>query len=134
MKLFNEEQQVLDSLLSEWYVEVERFHINASTVFKDKGKMYDRESPVWERIAFPEGFVQELRKKIDRLRQLFAVNGLESIRWDEVLEELKDIHNYSAMCGAIVVMKQGRMEDEPEYKGMVHLIEEQQEELKGGSQ
>ncbi len=108
MKLFEEEQEVLDTLLEEWYSKVEEFHAEASRVFQGKGKMYDRESPVWERIMFPDGFVQELRKKVDRLRQLLAVNGGEDVRWEEVLEELGDVHNYTAMFGAIIYMLEAR--------------------------
>lgn len=108
MKLFHEEQEVLDALLKEWYEGVERFHLNASKVFQGKGKMYDRESPVWERIFFPHGFVQELRKKTDRLRQLLSTNDGEEVQWEDVLEELRDIHNYTSMFGAIIHMLESR--------------------------
>jgi len=107
-KLFAEEQEVLDRVLNEWYISMRDFHEGAAAVFLDKGRMYDRESPVWERIAFPRGFVQELRKKTDRLRQLLSVDGGEAIRWDDVLEELKDVHNYASMFGAIIYMVRRR--------------------------
>jgi len=107
-KLFREEQEVLNRVLNEWYISMRDFQEGAAKVFSAKGKMYDRESPVWERITFPHGFVQELRKKTDRLRQLLSIDDGESIQWDDVLEELKDIHNYTAMFGAIIHMVRRR--------------------------
>lgn len=113
-KLFGEEQKVLDGLLLEWYESIQRVTEEMNNIFGDKGKMYDRESPVWERIRFPHGFVQELRKKTDRLRQLLSgyVDGsLEGVNWgmrDGVLEELVDIANYARMLGGLIIMLQKR--------------------------
>lgn len=104
-KLFVEEQEVLDTLLAEWYEKIKSFTQDADGIFSEKGKMYDRTSPVWERIRFPHGFVQELRKKTDRVDQLLEhyANGGE-VKWEEVLEELGDIFNYSRMLGALITM------------------------------
>jgi hypothetical protein len=113
-KLFTAEQELLDRLLEAWYASMEEFTKRADGVFSDKGKQYDRESPVWERVRFPHGFVQELRKKTDRLRQLladydpskpFAENGVDWSFDEGVLEELVDIMNYSRMMGALILMK-----------------------------
>lgn len=104
-KLFEEEQDVLDALLAEWYEEIKSFTQGADGIFSEKGKMYDRTSPVWERIRFPHGFVQELRKKTDRVDQL--LEGYEEgkeVRWEEVSEELGDIFNYSRMFGSLITM------------------------------
>jgi hypothetical protein len=109
-KLFIEEQEVLDRLLEEWYGAMHQFTEAAEGVFSEKGKVYDRESPVWERVRFPHGFVQELRKKADRLNQQLATydGTMESVDWSlegGVLEELIDVMNYARMMGAIVGMK-----------------------------
>lgn len=100
MKLFNEEQVVLDALLVEWRDTMDAITKRADGIFSDKALQYDRTNPVWERIAWPEGFVQELRKKIDRLKQLLEANGSEP-KWSEIEEELCDILNYSRMFAAI---------------------------------
>jgi hypothetical protein len=76
--------------------------------------MYDRLSPVWERIQFPHGFIQEIRKKADRLTQLLADFDFNApwpcgVNWGfegGVLEELVDIFNYARMMGGIIIMKQ----------------------------
>jgi len=118
MKLFIEEQKVLDLLLAEWYEEVKGFQEDANGVFSEKGKMYDRSSPVWERINFPHGFVQELKKKIDRLSQLldgYDPNDFFSVQWSEVEEETGDVHIYSAMFGGLIRMLLAR---EAEKKGI----------------
>lgn len=130
-KLFPEEQTVLDTLLAEWYEEIKSFTEGADAIFSEKGKMYDRTSPVWERIRFPHGFVQELRKKIDRLDQLLEpYDRNEPVRWGEILEELGDILNYSRMDGALIAMYLVRQEclDEPKdepYKGTRVLTDRQ---------
>ena len=113
-KLFVEEQRVLDTLLAEWYEEIKSFTQDADGIFSAKGKMYDRTSPVWERIRFPHGFVQELRKKTDRVDQLLEhyANGGE-VKWDEVSEELGDIFNYSRMLGALIIMYLSRKDESP---------------------
>jgi len=111
-KLFEEEQGVLDALLAEWYEEIKSFTQSADGIFSAKGKMYDRTSPVWERIRFPHGFVQELRKKTDRVDQLLEGYETGEVTWDDVLEELGDILNYSRMFGALISMYLYR-KDEP---------------------
>lgn len=111
-KLFAEEQTVLDTLLAEWYEEIKSFTEGADAIFSEKGKMYDRTSPVWERIRFPHGFTQELRKKIDRLDQLLEpYDRNEVVRWGEILEELGDILNYARMDGALIAMYLIRQEE-----------------------
>jgi len=111
-KLFEEEQGVLDTLLAEWYEEIKSFTQDADGIFSAKGKMYDRTSPVWERIRFPHGFVQELRKKTDRVDQLLEHYETGEVMWEDVLEELADIFNYSRMFGALITMYLTR-KDEP---------------------
>lgn len=121
MKLFIEERALLGSMLQEWYEGMDGFSKAADGIFSEKGKMYDRESPVWERIRFPHGFVQELRKKTDRLTQLLsdyneggaAAAGGPQVNWDEVLEELRDIYNYSRMFGSLIEMSQQRAKIDP---------------------
>lgn len=110
-KLFEEEQEVLDALLAEWYEEIKSFTQGADGIFSEKGKMYDRTSPVWERIRFPHGFVQELRKKTDRVDQLLERYDYDNgVKWDEVSEELGDIFNYARMLGALITMYLSRRE------------------------
>lgn len=106
-KLFLEEEMVIKSLLGRWYGQIERFTEIMDGIFSEKGKLYDRKSPVWERIHFPYGFIQELRKKTDRLDQLltdYDPNDLSTVKWTEVSEELIDVANYARMFGALVDM------------------------------
>jgi hypothetical protein len=101
---FTEEQKALAALLKEWYAGIEEFTEVANGVFSDKAKQYDRISPVWHRIEWPGGFVQELRKKTDRLTQLLANYNhslVDSYKQDAIEEELVDIINYSRMMAAI---------------------------------
>lgn len=110
-KLFREEQRLLEGLLESWYNRIKEFTEKADGVFSAKGKQYDRESPVWERVRFPHGFVQELRKKTDRINQLLAdydPDDMDSVDWSfasGVLEELLDVMNYARMLGALIIMK-----------------------------
>lgn len=109
---FPEEQQALKGLLNEWYDALKAFTERANGIFTAKAAHYDRISPVWHRIEWPRGFVQELRKKTDRLAQLLAgfreddVDG--SVDWDAVDDELLDILNYARMAGGINEMVRRR--------------------------
>ncbi len=112
-KLFKIAQRVLERLLEDWYDAQHQFTEQAYKVFGEKGQQYDRESPVWERIKFPHGFVQEVVKKADRLKQLLANYDHTQpwpcgVNWGYeggVLEELIDIFNYSRMMAGIIIMK-----------------------------
>ena len=110
-KLFKKEQSLLEELLDYWYEAMKLFTKYADGIFSTKGKQYDRESPVWERVRFPRGYVQELRKKTDRVNQLLADyqdGSMENVDWSQesgVLEELIDIMNYSRMFGGLIIMK-----------------------------
>lgn len=104
MKLFEEEQEVLSKLLDEWYAEINEATKQADGIFSAKAKLYDKSSPVWERIAWPLGFMQELRKKTDRLVQLYESDKPFNEVVRDVNEELIDIMNYARMCAALNVM------------------------------
>lgn len=105
-KLFMEERMVTQSLLARWYKGITRFTEIMDGIFSEKGKLYDRKSPVWHRIHFPHGFVQELRKKTDRIDQLLTDwDGFPGdVNWVEVQEELIDVANYARMFGALIDM------------------------------
>lgn len=112
MKLFDEERKVLEDLLREWYAAMKDVQKGMDLIFSTKAKLYDKDSPVWERIRWPHGFVQEIRKKSDRIDQLLGANGgfeVSEVRWDEVEEELLDIANYCRMFAAITRMVQKRL-------------------------
>jgi hypothetical protein len=122
-KLFDAEQAVLDYELAKWYEAIKEFTRTADGIFSEKGKLYDRKSPVWERIRFPHGFVQELEKKTDRLWQLLDTysesnpsGSLGLSTWAEVQEELRDICNYSRMFGALTAMVLEEGEKSPQLK------------------
>jgi len=106
---FKEEQTVLSSLLAEWYDAMREVAVLGDGVFSEKARHYDRISPVWHRIGWPDGFVQELRKKSDRVEQLLQPGNGE-VNWDEVNEELVDIANYSKMFHALNLMVERRKE------------------------
>ena len=99
---FSEERAVVDALINEWYAAMHEVAEIGNKIFSEKAKHYDRISPVWHRIEWPGGFVQELRKKIDRVDQLLQPNG--GIDWNEVNEELTDIMMYSNMFHALNLM------------------------------
>jgi len=112
MKLFDEERKVLEALLKEWYATMKEVQGSMDGIFNAKAKLYDRSSPVWERIRWPFGFVQEIEKKSDRIDQLLGANGdliVSEVKWDEVEEELLDIANYCRMFAAITRMVQKRL-------------------------
>lgn len=101
---FREEQEVLAELLDEWYRLIGDFTEEANVLFTEKAQQYDQVSPVWHRIAWPEGFVQELRKKTDRLTQLLAnydPSAPHTYKQSDIDEELRDILNYARMMAAI---------------------------------
>ena len=101
MKLFNEEQVVLAKLLDEWYAELNIVTDEANGIFSAKAQQYDKDSPVWERIKWPHGFVQELRKKTDRVSQLLETDKPFADVAEDVNEELIDIMNYARMFAAL---------------------------------
>ena len=109
---FPEEKKALATLLEEWYAGVKTFTEKCNAIFTEKAKQYDQESPVWHRIEWPHGFVGELRKKTDRVSQLLAnfdpKDPAGSVKWDEVNEELADIHNYARMMGSLNNMVKDR--------------------------
>lgn len=112
--MFPEEYELLGELLDEWYEGMRVFTEECNGIFSDKAEQYDRESPVWRRISWPDGFVQEMRKKVDRLKQLLSTydkKDFDSVRWDALQEELADIVNYARMFGALNLMWKRRMEE-----------------------
>lgn len=112
MKLFEEEKRLHENILNEWYEAIEAFTDRMNVIFDDKAKLYDRASPVWERIDWPGGFVHEINKKANRIRQLFNSyrpdDPMDSVKWSEVNEELADIANYCRMLAAINAMMRRR--------------------------
>jgi len=112
-KLFKEQQEVLDTLLTEWYEAIKAFTQKQDGIFSAKGRMYDRSSPMWEHVRFPHGFVGEIRKKLNRVDQLLDSWEDNTVSWEDVLEELGDILNYDRMLGALICMYVARMELPP---------------------
>lgn len=113
MPLFPKERRLLEELLDEWYRGVEEATEVADGIFSEKGQMYDRENPAWDRMKWPEGFVHEITKKGNRVEQLFSFNE-EDIDWDEVNEELTDILNYCRMLISLNNMMRRRTADGPD--------------------
>lgn len=112
MKLFSEEKDLLADLLDEWYNAVKAFTNDMNRIFTEKGKQYDRESPVWERMKWPWGFTHEITKKANRVEQLLSAfdhsDPINSVDWDEINEELVDIANYCRMLGGVTMMMRVR--------------------------
>ena len=108
MLLFDEERKVLKKLLDEWYKDVKAITEDANVIFSAKGKMYDRESPVWKRMKWPWGFMQEISKKANRVEQMLSADGPD---WDEIEEELIDILNYCRMFAGVTRMVRRREEE-----------------------
>lgn len=113
-KLFEEEKRLHERILSEWYEAIELFTDRMDGIFSNKAKLYDKASPVWERVQWPGGFVHEITKKGNRVEQLFngfdANDAMDSVNWSEINEELADIANYCRMLAAINAMMRRRQE------------------------
>ena len=111
MALFPEEKNVLHMLLQEWYAGIEAATMEADGIFSEKGKMYDRKNPAWDRMTWPTGFQHEISKKSNRVAQMFdGFNPADptKVNWDEVNEELGDILNYSRMLISLNEMMRAR--------------------------
>lgn len=110
MKTFPEERDLTRQLVLEWYEAIRRFQTKVDGIFSEKSEQYDVASPVWERIEFPTGFVQEFRKKVDRVKQLIDKldaddpSSFDRVNWKYMFGELADICNYSRMCAGIAIM------------------------------
>jgi hypothetical protein len=105
--MFRAERELIEKLVAKWYEEVRAVTEKMNGIFSEKGQMYDRESPVWRRMKWPWGFVQEITKKADRVSQLlvtFNPDDLSKVKWEEVEEELIDIANYCRMFAAVTRM------------------------------
>lgn len=110
-KLFPEERALQQALKEEWYESIEQFTASADEVFAAKGKTRDVEELLWERLSFPHGIGQQIWQKALRLRPMMEEKQREDpyeADWSLVLEELRDICNYSRMLGGIIQMIQAR--------------------------
>ena len=105
--IFPEEQELLGKLLEEWYTEMSRFTKECDSIFSERGRHLDRHSPPWMRHDYPHGYTHEVGKKVARIKQ-FLEEGNGGVPWYKVLDELKDIVNYSRMMAAVVRMLQRR--------------------------
>lgn len=131
---FAEEDAVLRALLDEWYNGMKDFEDQCRGIFSEKAKQYDVESPVWYRIEFPGGFLQEIRKKTDRIKQLLHdIDSLyhREVIWDDVLEELRDIHNFAVMLGSMIYMHQIRFTSLGSGACALETLSEAMEYIKG---
>lgn len=110
MATFDEEFEVLDALVKEWYDEIKEVTAEADGIFSVKAVMYDRTQPVWERMEWPHGFEHEIVKKANRVKMLLTqlTKGFDAVNWDEVQEELEDIMNYARMLAALNRMMKKR--------------------------
>ncbi len=105
MALFPEEKKLMEKLVDEWYIEIHKVTKDADGIFSAKGKLYDVNDPVWTRAEWPYGFVHEINKKANRVKQLMSgiteVSGLNIKRIEEANEELDDTLNYCRMMRAL---------------------------------
>jgi hypothetical protein len=99
--VFPEEQALLNQLVDEWYQEIKNFTELADGIFSERGAHLDKHSPPWMRHDYPHGYPHEMGKKVARIKQFMQE---EEVPWNKVLDELKDICNYSRMMAAVVVM------------------------------
>ena len=119
MALFQSEHELLQELLNKWYAAIKDVTTDADRIFNTKGQMYDRRKPVWERVAWPYGFIHEITKKSQRVEQLatgYKPDMIQSVNWDEVEEELLDIMNYCRMFAAITRMLRDESMEEVEFQ------------------
>jgi hypothetical protein len=114
MALFPEEKQLMENLIDEWYEAIKKVTEEADSIFGEKGRMYDVNDPVWTRAEWPVGFIHELTKKSNRVKQLMSgvseVNGFNMKHIIEANEELGDILNYARMMHALNDMLIARWE------------------------
>lgn len=108
MKLFPEELHTLAELLEEWYAGIREFTEKCNGIFSERAKQYDKASPSWHRHPWPDGYVSELRKKVDRVDQMLTgydpKDPTGSVKWSKVQGELADLLNYSRMFASITEM------------------------------
>ena len=104
--LFPEEKVMMTDLVDEWYQAIKEVTEEADGIFSEKGRLYDINDPVWARAEWPVGFIHEITKKANRVKQLMA--GITVINSDDTMykvietqEELIDIMNYARMFAAI---------------------------------
>ena len=120
--LFPEEKVMMTNLVYEWYQAMKDVTLEADGIFSEKGMLYDVNDRVWARAEWPVGFIHEITKKANRVKQMMA--GITVIDSDDTMykvietqEELIDILNYARMFAALNAMLLKRHEAVCEANG-----------------
>jgi hypothetical protein len=73
---------------------------SAVELVEDRASSYD-ETPVWHRVAWPEGYLHEVRKKLGRVDNIL-LHGVSDVAdsWEKAREEMLDMINYLAFAVA----------------------------------
>lgn len=76
--------------------------------FEDRAPYYDTDRPIWNRVMFPEGLINEVVDKAARLQnawQNYQEGKLDAVQmWDKMIDEVPDIINYAAYLRSIIVI------------------------------
>jgi hypothetical protein len=88
--------------------------------FEKRAPYYDVDRPIWNRVMFPEGLINEVVDKAARLQnawQNYQEGNITPVEmWDKMIDEVPDIINYSAFLRSIIL-----------------IFREQEAELRSGS-
>lgn len=82
-------------LQDEFNTRVLCLHKEAQAITRERAKHYDKKRPVWERVAFPDGFMHEIGKKVGRVKAGTSDDDfLAPVSWAHTREDLLDTANY----------------------------------------
>lgn len=76
--------------------------------FENRAPYYDVDRPIWLRVLFPEGLINEVVDKAARLQNAYENmmrdNISEEQMWEKILDEIPDIINYSNFIRSIIII------------------------------
>ena len=99
MKLIPKEVALLAELQKEFDNRYKGVLSSAYEIYTERAPLYDVTTPVWHRVAWPEGYLHEDSKKLGRIVNTFAA-GVDATNWPKVREEMLDKINYMAFAVA----------------------------------
>lgn len=108
-----EEQRLLERLQRTFDITYSSVLIQAKDIYLERAPLYDVETPVWHRVAWPDGYLHEVKKKWGRVENTLA-GGPDLAKWPKVREEALDMINYLAFMIAFGDMYFASDQHDPE--------------------